>query len=366
MLSDLTRKKIISNISEDVCNYWVHSLTTDLELIKSHNHYKLFYSKTFDFYLLNFDTKDLKVVINILDPVKENNYVHFILSDFKDVNDFINYFDNLNSDKFNYSILNYFSEVLFDDEPILLNKLKKLKYFFTSTNALSKENGVTKSKIIESLGDRYILDYKYSLIYFYIKLGFCYFQKGEHLFENCKRFNKVFMYTKSKDVNRENQIKLALETGKIYQKKFDDRDWYWYYNNYNNYHIPFIIDYNICKINIINETNPVVFNDTKNESQFLSEKTLKAMMVPTPSYVLLQQDIYNVIKNYGFYFINEEFKDEGVENYKNFCSFLKNCGDQDIDNFYQKTKNKSENNKVLLEQYILSNKTKEINLLLNF
>jgi hypothetical protein len=362
----LNNKKIICNISDDLSNYWTHSLVKEYKLHKSTNHLKIFHSEIFDFYLINFDKNDFSFVISIINDLTENNYVHFILSDFKNVNDLINYFDNLNSNNFNYSILNYFSEVLFDDDPIPLNKLKKLKYFFTSTNALSKENGVTKSKIIESLGDRYILDYKYSLIYFYIKLGFCYFQKGEHLLENCNRFNKVFMYTKSKDANREKQISLALSTNKIYQKIFDDNDWYWYYNNYNNYHIPFIIDYNICKLNIVQETNPIVLDNLETDSHFLSEKTLKAIMVSTPSYVLLQKDVYNSLIDYGFYFVNEEFGKYSWENYEAFCNFLKNCDDNDIDLFYQNTKVRSQKNKLLLEKYVFSDKEKEISLLLKF
>jgi hypothetical protein len=366
MLTDIKEKKIISNVSDDVCNYWVQSLTNDLKLIDSNTNFKLFYSDLFDFYLLNFERKNLNTIVDTINKIKEHNYIHFIISDFANVNEFINHLDNIDSHNFDYSILNYYSEVLFDNTPYDFKTLKNYKYFFTSTNLLTREdNTIKESNFVSQIGNRYILDYKYSLIYYYIKLGFCYFQKGEHLFENCKRQNKVFMYTKTKDVNREHQINLAIDTGKIYNKEFDQKDWYWYYNNYNNYHIPFIIDYNICKLNIINETNPVVFNDTKNESQFLTEKTLKGMMVPTPSYLLLQHDVYKELKEYGFYFLNEEFESIEIENYKNFCNFLKISDDNDINNLYQKTKFKSEQNKILLENYISSDKTKEIKLLLN-
>ena len=366
MLTDIKEKKIISNVSDDVCNYWVQSLTNDLKLIDSNTNFKLFYSDLFDFYLLNFERKNLNTIVDTINKIKEHNYIHFIISDFANVNEFINHLDNIDSHNFDYSILNYYSEVLFDNTPYDFKTLKNYKYFFTSTNLLTREdNTIKESNFVSQIGNRYILDYKYSLIYYYIKLGFCYFQKGEHLFENCKRQNKVFMYTKTKDVNREHQINLAIDTGKIYNKEFDQKDWYWYHNNYNNYHIPFIIDYNICKLNIINETNPVVFNDTKNESQFLTEKTLKGMMVPTPSYLLLQHDVYKELKEYGFYFLNEEFESIEIENYKNFCNFLKISDDNDINNLYQKTKFKSEQNKILLENYISSDKTKEIKLLLN-
>ena len=51
MLTDIKEKKIISNVSDDVCNYWVQSLTNDLKLIDSNTNFKLFYSDLFDFYL---------------------------------------------------------------------------------------------------------------------------------------------------------------------------------------------------------------------------------------------------------------------------------------------------------------------------
>jgi hypothetical protein len=366
MLSELKGKKIIFNISDDVSNYWIHSLTKDLKLLTSTNFYNLFYSSRFDFYVLNFDNKQFSYVVSLINDTIKNNYVHFIISDFTDINDLISYLDEIKSDNFNYSFLNYYSEVFYDEDPIDITKLKNFKYLFTSVNLLSKKGGTIKeSDLITQLGDRYILDYKYSLIYYYIKLGFCYFQKGEHLFDNCNRLNKVFMYTKTKDAHRENQINIAIETGKIYNKEFDQDDWYWYYHNYNNYHIPFIIDYNICKLNIINETNPIIFEDEKNTPHFLSEKTLKGLFVPTPSYLLLQKQVYNDLKSYGFYFLNEEFESDGIENYKNFCSFLKNATDDEIDQMYQKTKVKSEQNKITLEKYISSDKTKEINLLIN-
>ena len=38
-------------------------------------------------------------------------------------------------------------------------------------------------------------------------------------------------------------------------------------------------------------------------NQFFSEKTLKALMVSTPAYVLLQYSVYRELKDYGFYFV---------------------------------------------------------------
>lgn len=364
MTFDLENKKIISFVADDCCKFWVFSLTKNIELINSTNSYELFFSEKHDFYILNLTHKNFNSISSFVDKIIKKNFLHFILSDFDDVKTYINYFDEIDNNNFSYSLLNYFSEILYDDDPIDLTKLKNVRYFFASTNALSKNNKI-QSSFIESLGRRYVLDYKYSLIYFYFKLGFCYFQKGKHLFENCRRQDKVFMYSKSKDPFRQEQIKMALDTGKIYEKKFDNDDWYWYQHNYNNYHIPFIIDYNICKINIVIETNPISYDGDDNLPYFLSEKTLKAIMVPTPSYVLLQKRVYDELIRCGFYFLNVEFGDQGIKNYREFCLFLKNCSENDINDLYHKTKSLSEKNKELLETYIFSDKTREIEMLFN-
>ena len=81
------------------------------------------------------------------------------------------------------------------------------------------------------MGDRFILDFRYSLTYFYTKLGFNYFQKGNHLLTNSNRINKVFLYSKSISTIRDKTIKLAIDTGKIYEKVYSDEDWFWYFNN---------------------------------------------------------------------------------------------------------------------------------------
>lgn len=81
MLSELKGKKIIFNISDDVSNYWIHSLTKDLKLLTSTNFYNLFYSSRFDFYVLNFDNKQFSYVVSLINDTIKNNYVHFIISD---------------------------------------------------------------------------------------------------------------------------------------------------------------------------------------------------------------------------------------------------------------------------------------------
>jgi hypothetical protein len=53
------------------------------------------------------------------------------------------------------------------------------------------------------------------------------------------------------------------------------------------------------------------------------------------------------------------------ENYNKFCEWLKKCSDTEFNEMFQKAYKKSINNKSILENYLNSDKEKEINLLIN-
>ncbi len=112
------------------------------------------------------------------------------------------------------------------------------------------------------------------------------------------------------------------------------------------------------KFNLVTETQPQETHGVLT-GLFFSEKTLKTFLVPTPSYVLLQEEVYNQLIINGFYFLNVEFNN----NYEEFCKFLKDCTDKDMDILFHNTYHKSESNKLKLEEYIYSKKQKEIDLL---
>jgi hypothetical protein len=114
---------------------------------------------------------------------------------------------------------------------------------------------------------------------------------------------------------------------------------------------------------LVTETQPIDGNTLMHN--FLSEKTLKALMVDTPSYVLLKKEVYDVLKDYGFYFLNSEFGDEGMSNYNEFCDFLTSCSDNEFNNLFNNSFKKSKSNKITLEGYIYSIKDDEIKLLIN-
>jgi len=112
------------------------------------------------------------------------------------------------------------------------------------------------------------------------------------------------------------------------------------------------------------ETQPLT-DYQSNLSNFCTEKTVKTLVASTPSYVIMPEDVYNQLKTYGFYFLNEEFGDYNFNNYIKFCEFLEYSNQNNFDELYNKSIIKSSKNKSKLEEYIYSDKTFEISLLLN-
>lgn len=357
-IDKIVDSKIILCVSTDIVLYWVYYLSPNSDIVSVSNNYIVFRLNDGE-YIVQITNSNENTVMNIVNLLTEKNYVHFVLCDFDKVNHYITKFESEDIKNFNYSLVNYMSETVYDTEPRPLDKLNKIKYYFTSTNVLARSgNQNVISDFQTNMGNRFILDFRYSLTYFYTKLGFNYFQKGNHLFTNSNRLNKVFLYSKSINSTRDKSIKEAIETGKIFEKTYSDEDWFWYFNNYNQYHTPFIVDYNSCKFNLVMETQLQESNGQL-VGLFFSEKTIKTFLVPTPSYVLLQEEVYKQLISNGFYFLNVEFNN----NYKDFCDFLKNSGDKDMDELFELTYHKSKSNKLRLEEYIYSLKQREINLL---
>ena len=370
----MTNQKIILVLKQDQALYWVHNLVFDKKIIFRNENYMVFFSKKFNLYFIywlneisNFYKNDIGFDSFIKNTIRKN-YVHCLTSNWETAF----YFERHRLDNFYYSFVNYNSEITTELQPFNLYKLKNIKYYFTSTNIASFE--IDKKSVKESWKevnkDKIKLDYKYSLIYFFFRNGLNYFQKGKLFMEISNRLNKVFLYTKNygEDTNRFKLINAAIKTNKIYQKNFSEEDYFWYNFNHNAYHAPFLVDYNICKFNLIMETRPINnFNEYFN--LFLSEKTLKGIIVATPSYVCLQYPVYQSLKNFGFYFLNEEFGEYNEstyeQNYKNFCNWLTDASDDELTDMFEKAYIKSVNNKKLLEDWIYSDKLEEINLLIN-
>ena len=373
-MSDIINKKIVMCSYYDTCMYWVHTLANDSVFGFVDETWLVYYSKSNDTYFMYYVDSDASNIFQNIKKLTDNNIVSFILSDGSYVRDLIKKFENNDIPNFSYSLLNFNSEVLTDREPHKMADYKKLKYLFSCTNIIGrtdKHENVKSGWLIDN-PEKFIMDYKYAFTYFYHKLGFNYFQKGEQPIEISNRENKVFLYSKSHRSQghpRWESVKLALSTGKIYEKFYSNEDWFWYYANYNYYHTPLVVDYNICKLNLVMETQSVpkfeTIIDGHATNKFFSEKTLKALLVSTPAYVLLQSDVYKELNDYGFYFLNNEFGEPGYSNYERFCEFLKNATESDIDVLFNKAYEFSKHNKNKVEEYIYSDKVKELNLLFN-
>lgn len=378
--SEIVNKNIIMCLYSDTSLYWVHTLVNDKEYACINENWLVYYSKKFDlyfFYYTNVNINDwnnnLIKEVNLLS--EKNKYIHLILGDGNNIKELIKYFDEKPIVNLDYSILNFNSEVLTEDDPHDIWSKKNIKYFFACTNMIGRANGINVAgKWQLEFKDKFILDHKYSFVCFYHKLGFCYFQKGEQGFEVSNRQNKIFLYSKVPDKHRDNPryvaVNKALSTNKIFEKEYTESDWFWYFANYNYYHIPFISDYNLCKFNLVMETQtPNSFDSEESiatSNQFFSEKTLKALMVSTPAYVMLQYSVYKQLKEYGFYFLNEEFGENiDFSNYNRFCEWFKNANDEEMENLFKVAYEKSKKNKELVEKYIFSDKEREINLLIN-
>jgi hypothetical protein len=380
IFSFVNKKIIMSRWDDTISTTWVHSLTSDREfLCLLENQYLIFYSKKFDlyfFYSLDIEFNDTDFKNKILKLTK-NNFVHILISHSTFCYELIEFLSEVDIKNLKHSLLFPTADPFLDTRPFNLKLYKKLSYIFSSTNIVKDLNvwdGITwfGDTWLENNINKIYIDHKYSLAYYYFKFGLNFIQKGENLIEISNKKDKVFLYSKiNSKSNRYIAINMALNSNKIYEKVFSKEDIFFDYRNADNYHTPFIIDYNICKFNLIMETNQPSNDDNEKdyekENIFLSEKTLKGLMVDTPCYILLKPQTYKTLKEYGFYLLNSEFEDGEYDfsNYERFCQWLKNCTDIEFNEMFERAFEKSRKNKELVETYIYSDKEKEINLLIN-
>jgi len=379
IFSFIDKKIIMSRWDDTISTTWVHSLTLDREfLCLLENQYLIFYSKKFDlyfFYSLDVEFNDVDFKDKLL-KLTENNFVHILISHSPFCYKFLTFLSEVEIKNLKHSLLFLTADPFLDNRPFDLKLYKKLNYIFSSTNVVKDRNPNDlrwfDNMWLENNINKIYIDHKYSLAYYYFRFGLNFIQNGENLIEISNKKNKVFLYSKTNyKSNRDIAINMALNSNKIYEKVFSKEDIFFNYRNEDNYHIPFIIDYNICKFNLIMETNKPSNGDNEEtyekENIFLSEKTLKGLMVDTPCYILLKPQTYKTLKDYGFYMLNSEFEDGEYDfsNYERFCQWLKNCTDIEFNEMYKKAFEKSKKNKELLEKYIYSDKETEINLLIN-
>jgi len=355
-------KKIVVCLLDDIAIRWVHYLDPSKLLIKDNADYQLYQSK--QCYFLYYK-KDYNSLIKFLQLNTNSNYYHWVLTDFAQIDFTLNILDELDIPNFNYSIVNAMGETTYEDSPRRILDLKNFKYYFSCCDVLKKNE-----KHINEIADiqhtnKMVINYLYSLLYFYVKCGFNFFDKGELKLNIGSRIPAVFFYNKNEDRSwRKYFSNKLITTNNTNVKSFTAEDSFWMNMNNNLLHTPFIVDYNTHYFNFVFETQPP-FDTTNTHARFITEKTLKALMVETPSYVLLQKETYDSLKAHGFYFLNDEFGEYNLENYEKFITFLKTCNNQQLESLYNNSLEKSKYNKTKLETYIYSYKETEIKLLTN-
>lgn len=361
MFNSIKDSKIIVCLLDDIAIRWVHYLDPSKLLHIENNDYMVYQSK--DCYFLYYK-KDYVSLINLI-KVNHTNYYHWLLTDFANVDKALKELDNLHISDFNYSIVNAMGETTFEDHPRRLLDLNNIKYYFSCCDILKKTHN-NRNEISEiQNGDNVIINHLYSLIYFYVKCGFNFFEKGRLNFDIGKRKPGVFLYNKNEDRGWRNYYSSNLiNNNKTTIKSFSGEDSFWMEMNNNLLHTPFIVDYNSHWFNFVFETQPP-FDISNTHARFITEKTLKVLMVETPSYILPQKETYNSLIAAGFYFLNEEFGEYNLENYEKFVIFLKTCNHVDLEVLFTKAFEKSKDNKIKLEDYIYSYKEYEIKLLTN-
>lgn len=364
-IEKLTNKNIIYCQQRDIVIHWTHHLTSNKKLVSISENHIIYYSEKFEVYFFYSIYENYEhIILDLKKLVLRNNYVHFLVCDFIGGDEILSYLENNHIENLDFSIVNHMGEVIYDTHPKNIKDLSKLKYYFSCSDVLKHTKSIPEIAEIQK-SSKFILDYKYSFLYFYSKLGLNNIKQGNHIINNNERKNKVFLYSKAKtNSQRETLINLALKTGRIQTKEFDTEDWFWNYANYNNNHVSFLVDYNICKFNLVMETQPITKESNK-LSRFITEKTLKSFLVSTPCYVVLQEETYQDLEQYGFFLLNKKFGEYNFDNYIKFIEFLKNATEKEMNELYDETYNLSLQNKLKLEDYIYSDKIREIKLLTN-
>jgi hypothetical protein len=192
--------------------------------------------------------------------------------------------------------------------------------------------------------------------------------------ENTNPLDKVFVYGRRSDEN----INLVLRHRGYFIKKIKEwlgEDKIETANLLHNdielesistgrYHLGNFFDYQKCMFNVVFESQHV---DYCNEAQnWISEKTLFALLFANPPFLLVNRDILNVLKELGIKLLNDDFEDADIGiSFDKFCKFLKESSIGDRIELFKKHKLiQIENRKKLLD-YIYSAKEDVINFIIS-
>jgi hypothetical protein len=358
----IENSKIIIAIGNDSI-YLTYNIDTNKKLIYENQVSSLYFLENENCYLfLNNNRVSIDEFKKYIHPLLKQflikNKIHILLS--AESNDelikiiqFIN--TNYQNSSIKYSIVMIAGELY--SESFLKNIDDNLfKGIITSTY---------NTNIVDSLLDKekYNLNYLHTLTYFYILAGYYLGVEDATVSTNNERFPKIFYYSKSNECKEEfiNIIEESVSNKFLYPKHYTDNI------KYLNKFLPYertihfttsFFDYTICMFNLTFETSV--------DKEYMTEKTLKAIISNTPTFLVVNDDVYKSLTDYGFYFLNDEFEGNTIrEKYSNFIDYFKKCNETKIKNLYDSTSIKSTNNRKLLYNYIYSPKVKELKYILD-
>jgi hypothetical protein len=119
-------------------------------------------------------------------------------------------------------------------------------------------------------------------------------------------------------------------------------------------HFEAINDYIYCNYNLIFET----LDYANNGERFITEKTFKGLFFGKPIMLVACSDTLNELKNMGFYLLNFDFleninePEDVEESITLFSEWLDNASDEEIEERYNKSLEKSIQNRYKLMEYL--------------
>jgi len=355
----IKNNKIILSVGAEMI-FFSYNVIRNKELIYQNQTFSLYFSNKSSCYLLlmniglNYDE-----LLPVLDFYLSDNKIHILFSAESSYH-LTNFINDLNF-KYKTNNLSYTIGLICGEmfHPDFVNTIdtKRLNGVITSAPKEIRET-INRLDISNNL-----INYFYTFLFFYYSVGYYLGVEDNVIIDNTK-IPKIFYYSKNiTGKHKKTYIELIqkeIPKELLYEKKYNNK-----IKNLDeflkvkiNHFITSYFDYSICMFNLVVETNT--------DSEFLTEKTLKVILSNTPSFLVVNDVVYQSLTDYGFYFLNYEFEGNNIEEtLNNFIYFTKNCNIHKLKELYDSTKNKSIHNRNLLINYIHSEKLSELEYLIN-
>jgi hypothetical protein len=362
-LPHIKNSKILVGVGFDMI-YFLHDLTDRKKILHKDNDFAFYFLEKENCYLCLYsigNTFELlkEGLITYLDHYVSNNKIHLLLS-CENEPEMSNFLVILN-DRYELTNLRYSLGLtageIFEPSYFLNISMKLFKGVITSSPA-KVITELTKLGLIDNL-----IDHKYSFLYFYNFAGYYLGVNDKSIQINNKRLPKIFYYSKSNEYKEFyiNELVTNISSELLYPKEYTEEirtlsD----LSNYNKvtHFVTSWFDYSICMFNVTFETGI--------NYEFMTEKTLKAVISNTPTFLVINDKVYKTLKEAGFYFLNDEFDGETInDKFINFVNYIKDCDEASFKKLYKKTSIKAKYNRGILIDYVYSHKHKELDYLLN-